>query len=365
MRTHAEVEIVRPWSLRIAGAAVACVRYVAAFFWPVDLAAFYPMPPGGPPLWQEMGAIAILGLTTAAAVIWRRRCPYGLVGWFWYLGMLSPVLGLVKIGELAMADRYIYLPSIGLSIALAWGAARLAAWLRSERWMLAAGAGLAIAVLTGLAAVQTSYWYDDETLWRHALAVTTDNARAEVELGDILAQQGRLPEAIVQYRRYLELDPEYFSGHLNLGVALTQAGRSEEAVTHLRRALEIGPDVVEGYVSVARLLIVNGKIDEARVALERAVALQPNDSEARTDLGWVLFGAGKIDEAIIEYEAALANQPDFVPAHVRLAQALVAQGRLGEAADHYRRALALEPNHQRARQELDELLRGKAGPPAP
>jgi tetratricopeptide (TPR) repeat protein len=356
MRTHAEVERVLPLSLRAAGAAVAGVSYVAAFFWPVDLAAFYPIPPGGPPGWKVAGAFAILAFTTAAAVAWRRKCPYCFVGWFWYLGMLSPVLGLIRIGELAMADRYMYLPGIGLSIALAWGAARLGAGLPERRWMLAAGTGLSIAALAGLAAWQTSFWHDDETLWRRALAVTTDNAKAEVELGHNLAQQGRLDEAIVHYRRNLELEPDIFAGHVNLAAALTQAGRSEEAVEHLRRALEIGPDVVPGYVTVARLLIVNKKMDEARVALERAVVQEPNDSEARTDLGWVLFGLGKIDEAIVEYEAALAHDPDFVPAHVRLAGAQVARGRLDEAIDHYHRALALDPNNPRARKELDQLL---------
>ena len=355
MRTHAEVETVLPASVRIGGAAVACVSYVGGFLWPVGLAAFYPIPPGGPPGWKVAGAIAILAAASAAAVIWRRRCPYCFVGWFWYLGMLSPVLGLIKIGEVAMADRYMYLPGIGLYIAVAWGAR---GWRPrcAGRWMLAAAAGLSIAMLSGLAAWQTSFWRDDETLWRRALAVTTDNAKAEVELGHDLAQQGRLDEAIVHYRRGVELEPDVFAGHVDLGAALTQMGRSEEALKELRRALQIAPHDVQGDVTVARLLIVNGEMDEARAALERAVAEEPTNSEARTDLGWVLQGQGKIDEAIAEYEAVLANDPNFVPAHVRLARALATRGRVDEAADHYRRALAIDPNQQKARQELDRLL---------
>ena len=127
MRTHAAGAAPLAWPVRIGNAAVACVTYVIQFFYPINLVVFYPYPVGGPPAWQVAGAIAILIVASAAAVICRRRCPYCFVGWFWYLGMLAPVAGLVQIADHAMADRYMYLPSIGLSVALAWGGARLAA----------------------------------------------------------------------------------------------------------------------------------------------------------------------------------------------------------------------------------------------
>ena len=187
-RTHADANAPVIWSARIAGAAVACATYVVQLLYPVNLVAFYPTPVGGPPAWKVAGAIAILAAASAAAVIWRRRWPYLFVGWFWYLGMLTPVLGLVRISDHTMADRYMYLPGIGLYIAIAWGAARIGAASTERRWALCACAGLATAVLVAVATQQASFWRDDETLWRHALAVTADNSKAEFGLGDALAQ---------------------------------------------------------------------------------------------------------------------------------------------------------------------------------
>ncbi|HEY1786465.1 MAG TPA: hypothetical protein VGG30_12975, partial [Pirellulales bacterium] len=177
VRTHASGPQPLPWAVRAGNAAVACVNYIIQFFYPVDLAAFYPIPPGGPPIWKVAGAIAILAATSAAVVIWRRRCPYCFVGWFWYLGMLCPVLGLVEVADHAMADRYMYLPGIGLYIALAWGATRLAAGSLVGRWVLGVSAAMVTALLVGCATWQTSFWRDDETLWRHTLACTVDNSK--------------------------------------------------------------------------------------------------------------------------------------------------------------------------------------------
>ena len=185
LRTHVHGEPLS-WSMRIGNAAISCVTYVVQFFYPVDLAAFYPYPTGGLPTWKVAGALAILAIVSAAVVICRRRCPYLFVGWFWYLGMLVPVLGLVRVADHTMADRYMYLPGIGLSIALAWGATRLVAGSLAGRWGLATCAGLAIAALVALAARQTSFWRDDETLWRHAMTCTTDNDKAETGVADAL-----------------------------------------------------------------------------------------------------------------------------------------------------------------------------------
>ena len=167
---------------------------MAKFFYPLDLAAFYPVAPSGPPAWQVVGAIAILVAVSTAAVIWRRRLPHFFVGWCWYLGMLVPVLGLLNAGWYSsMADRYTYLPSIGLSIALAWGASRLAARC-ARRWLLPTVATIAMVLLAWCSVRQTSLWGDDEELWRHSSALTEDNAEAEVNLADALRRAGRLDE---------------------------------------------------------------------------------------------------------------------------------------------------------------------------
>jgi tetratricopeptide (TPR) repeat protein len=386
------------WSVRIGNAAVSCVTYVVQFFYPVNLAAFYPTPPGGPPLWKVVGAIAILAAVSAAAVIWRRRCPYFFVGWFWYLGMLSPVLGLVTVSNHAMADRYMYLPGIGLYIALAWGAVRLAAGSSEGRWVLGTCAGLVIAVLVACAAWQTSFWRDDETLWRHALECTTDSGEAELgfanalnhrgrfdqaiahyrraqqfaggssafnNLGLAFLQQHKLDEAIAEFRRALEIEPDSFRAHANLGVALAQRNEFSDAMKHFRRAIAIKPDLADSHYGLAHLLRLEGKIDEARAEFERAVELDGRNTAARNDLALTLLELGKTDAAITQLEAVLAIDSKFLLAHINLARALAARGQIHEATVHYRRALEIDPHNSAVREELDRLPGGNARPPAP
>jgi tetratricopeptide (TPR) repeat protein len=393
LRTHTSPGMPTAPSVRIGNAAVSCVNYVADFFFPGRLAAFYPIPPGGPPLWKVAGATAILALISAAAVIWRRRCPYFFVGWFWYLGMLSPVLGVVKIGSLAMADRYVYLPGIGLYIALAWGATRLAARSPTGRWVLGTCAGLVIALLTACAAWQTSFWRDDETLWTHALAYTDDNSEAEVgvadalakrgqfdqaishyhlaqryaadcapfnNLGSLLARQGKFDEAAAQFRRALAFDPNSSAAHANLGMALARQNRSDESMEHFRRAIEINPLAITAHRGTARLLLLEGKIDEARAEFERAIAIDSRDTTSQNELALLLFDHGKIDESIPHFEAALAVDPNSLQAHLNLARALAVQGKLDGVIAHYRRALEIDPNNPVARQNLDKLLHDNA-----
>jgi tetratricopeptide (TPR) repeat protein len=398
LRTHATEVVVLPWSVRLGNAPVSCVNYIVGFFYPVDLAAFYPIPPGGPPAWKVAGAVAILSVVSAAAVIWRRRCPYCFVGWFWYLGMLAPVLGVVKIGWLAMADRYMYLPGIGLCIALAWAGARFAAGSRSGRWALGTCAALAITILIDCATWQTSFWRDDETLWTHALECTTDNGEAEVGLADALVQQGRFDEAIAYYRRAeqhatdsspfnnlglllaqlgrldeaiahfhqaLAIEPNSFRVYANLATALAEQNRFDESKKYFRRALEIYPLSVDLRCTLAHHLLLEEAFDEARVEFERVVELDPRNTAARNNLGLTLLRLGKIDQSIAQFEAVLAIDPEFLLAHINLARALAARGQIDEAQVHYRRALEIDPENSVARQELDKLPDGSAKPPAP
>ncbi len=164
---------------RLANAMVSLVKYLRQAFLPTDLAAFYPFPAEGYPIWQLAGSITLLAVVSVVAVVWRRRCPYLLVGWFWFLGMFLPVIGLLRIAEHARADRYSYLPQIGLCIALCWGATRLAGASVDGRWALAGCAALVIAILIGCSIVQTTYWHDDLRLWTRSLAITGSNANAE------------------------------------------------------------------------------------------------------------------------------------------------------------------------------------------
>ncbi|HEY1785869.1 MAG TPA: tetratricopeptide repeat protein [Pirellulales bacterium] len=398
LRTHVSGGALVPWSVRIGNAAVSCVTYVIQFFYPVDLAAYYPSPAGGPPLWKVAGAIAIVAGASAAATVWRRRCPYLFVGWFWFLGMLFPVLGLITVSSHAMADRYMYLPGIGLYVALTWGAARLFAGSPEGRWALAICAGLVTVVLVPCAAWQTSFWRDDETLWRHALACTTDSGEAELEfanalahrgrldqatphylraqqfakgsapynnMGLVLVQQHKLDEAIGQFRRALEIEPESFRAHTNLALALAERNEFSDATRHFRRAIEINPRLASPRYGLAHLLRLEGQIDEARQEYQLAARLDPGNLFVRYELAQTLVQLGKLDESMPEFEAALAIDPKFLPAHIELARALTARGQIDKAMAHYRQALEIDPANPVARQNLDRLRRGNAESPAP
>ncbi|HEX4145239.1 MAG TPA: tetratricopeptide repeat protein [Pirellulales bacterium] len=398
LRTHGSGGVSLPFAQRIANAVVSTATYLVQFFYPVDLVVFYPTPPGGPPLWKVAGACAFLVAATTAAVIFRRRCPYLFVGWFWYLGMLSPVLGLVTVSDHVMADRYMYLPGIGLYIALAWGTARLAAGSAEGRWMLGTCAALAIVVLVACAAWQTSYWRDDETLWRHALACTTDNGEAELELGDALvrkdrteqaitlyqraqqhatdaspfnnlgsvyARQQRFAEAIDQFRRAVAIEPKSFRAHANLGMALAQTNQLAEASEHIRLALNLNPLDLNSHCGLAHLLLLEGKLDAARAEFQRAVEIDPRNIPARDDLAHTLIDLGRFEESIPHLQAALALDPKRVSVHINLGRALAARGQVDEARSHYLRALELDPRSAWARQNLDQLLRGSDGPISP
>jgi tetratricopeptide (TPR) repeat protein len=243
-----------PISARIANALVSYVDYLGQFFYPVGLAAFYPHPESGLPIWKVAGALLVLAGISAAAWIGRRRCPYLLVGWLWYVGMLVPVIGLVQVGDQARADRYTYLPQIGLVIALVWGATAagqkfLPAGKNVDyrRWLGGAASVLAVIILAAIAWRQTSYWRDSETLWTHTVACTTHNATAQYNLGVTLAQRGDIPDAIECFREALAIQPRSGDAENNLGVLLAQSGRLDEATRHFQAAVKIRPDLIDAH----------------------------------------------------------------------------------------------------------------------
>jgi len=393
--THVQLHAPLPWGERIANAAVSCVTYLVQFVYPAQLAVFYPMPPGGEAGWKVAAALAMLLAVSAAVIVWRRRCPYLPVGWFWYLGMLVPVLGLVTVSEHVMADRYMYLPGIGLYIAIAWGATRLASGWAEGRWMLATCGGLLIVGFAACAAWQSSVWQTDETLWRHALAVTHDRpGRAELgvadalahqkrfdeaiphyrraqeypsdsapynNLGSVYAQQGKLMEAVAEFRRAVEIEPSSFRAHANLAAALAQQHRFGEAMDEFQRALEIDEGNVPAHLGVAHLLRQAGKIEQARREFQRAVEIDPGSFAARHDLALTLCQLGRLDEAIPQFAGALAADPRSTLAHANMAQALATLGRYDEAIAHCRRALEIDPKNAAVRSQLDRLLHGPGG----
>ncbi len=236
-----------PIFCRIANALVSYVGYLGQFFYPVGLAAFYPHPEDGLSTWKIVGALLVLGGISVTAWIGRRRFPYLLVGWLWYLGMLVPVIGLVQVGDQASADRYTYLPGIGLCLALAWGVAQLTVSWPHRRWLCAAASALALLMLATIAWRQTSYWRDSETLWGRALACTVRNATAEFNLGVTLAQRGDAAGAIRCFQRTLAIQPRSADAENDLGVMLARSGRLDDAMRHFQAALKIRPDLADAH----------------------------------------------------------------------------------------------------------------------
>ena len=276
-----------PMLSRFNNAIVAYIVYMRQMFWPAGLAVFYPHPENRLPPWQISLALTVLAAITTAAVILRRKAPYFIIGWFWYLGMLVPVIGLVQVGWQGHADRYTYLPQIGLYIAGTWAVADLTDSWRRQGILLTAAALLVIAALSWSARIQTSYWRDSETLFTHALAVTKNNDVAENNLGIIFLEKGKLDEAIFRLQAAIDLRPENGPAHNNLAKALLQKGELAQAMVHYRKFLEIEPQNVEARNILGTALIQQGHVREAVEQWEDALASQPENGNAANNLAWV------------------------------------------------------------------------------
>ena len=297
-----------PLSQRLANALVSYVAYVADMLWPARLAVFYPFPLHVP-LWQPVAAgLAVLAVSILALRSIERR-PYLAVGWFWYLVTLTPVIGLVQVGSQARADRYTYIPTVGLSIALAWGAAE---FVRSRPRLRTAMAAAAVASCLACAALtwrQTGFWQDTISLFRHSLSVTSGNFLGYNILGVALRDRGRLEEAITSYREALKIHPQFEEALVNLSRALSEQGRADEALTHVAAAAQIKPDDVEAQYNLGTELADRGRFAEAVEALQIAVRLKPDYAKAHANLGSALANLGRLDEAIAQFNEALRIDP--------------------------------------------------------
>ena len=304
-----------PLAWRLNNAAVTYVAYIWQMFWPARLAAFYPHPNDQLPLWQVILAITFLISVSLLAIQWRRERPYIFTGWFWYVGMLVPVIGFVQAGEQGRADRYTYLPQIGLYILIVWTAAGLLSRLgqSAQRQVAAIVMPIIIALLSWRAFVQTSYWENSERLWNHALVVTTDNAMAHNNLGHLLLQRGDWDSAISHFELALQIRSHNAATHYNLGRALMEnnlanalarKGRLDEAVNHYEESVSLRPDYGDPYFNLGSVLFQQGRIDDAIVQWHKALAAEPNDAGFHTALGNAFLKKGLTKDAIAEYEHA-------------------------------------------------------------
>jgi tetratricopeptide (TPR) repeat protein len=344
-----------PVTLRLSIALVSYAKYLLLTFWPNDLAVYYPF--AGIPAWQIIGSAFLLLGITVFCVSQRRIRPYLMVGWLWFLGTLVPVIGIVQVGGQIMADRYFYIPSIGLFMALVFGLADIA-----RKWSVASslGAGAAAAALLILATLtnaQIRRWRDSFTLFEHTLAVTPPNLRIEQNLGVALAASDRYDEAAVHFAKALQIDPNFYDGLVVMGVTRAHQGRLPEAIEYFQAAIRSQPDLPKARVQLAHALWNENRAEAALEEMRRASNLAPKDADIRADFGLALGRTGRIPEAIEQLHEALRLNPDSAEAHNNLGLALLTSGKSRESIPEFEVALRLNPELKGA---ADNLRRAQA-----
>jgi protein O-mannosyl-transferase len=331
-----------PFVWRVGNGLVTCLTYIKQMIWPVRLAVFYPHPGATLPVWEVGVAIVLLGMVSAGVIALRHQRPYLLAGWFWYLLMLLPVIGFIQVGSQGHADRYTYLPQIGLYLLLAWAITdALASQL--QRRILGVTASIAIIVLAWCAHIQASYWRNGESLWSHTIAVTSENFIAYDGLGEFLLDHGHLDEAIDQFQIALNIDPKYPTARTNLGIALTKKGRIDEAIAHFQTVLEDYPNDAKAHLNLGNALAQKGDPQSAIAAYEKALSIQSHDPSAHYNLGMALDDTGRIDEAIAHYQEAVQENPHFAEAYYLLGNDLFRRSRIDHAIAAYEGALQSRP----------------------
>ena len=378
-----------PIHFRIANAMISYVDYIRKMVWPNDLAVVYPYPENLR-IWQIAVACVVLTGITLLVFKFRRHHPYLVFGWLWYIVTLIPVIGLVQVGLQAMADRYTYMPLIGLFVMVVWGASALPIkWHDRKVYVTLAGIILLSALMTA-SWIQASYWKDSATLFKRALMVTDRNFFVHNNLGVVLESQGKTEEAIRHYTETLRIDPNFAKAHFNLGQISLKQGKIDEAISHYLSAAQIDPKNVAALNNLGQALESQGKIEEAaryyieasridpnyaqahnnlgnvlarqgriREAMEhylKAQQIDPNYKEAHYNLGTLLFSQGRIHEAIDQYQGALRIDPLYVLAHNNLAVALAKEGRITDAIVHFQEALRIDPDYIDARNNLEKMV---------
>lgn len=342
-------------SLRLSNALTSYVRYIGEMLWPHRLAIFYPYDPAISSSRVLLAALLLTG--SSVFVIWAaKQRPYLFTGWFWYVGTLVPVIGLVQVGEQAMADRYTYVPFIGLFIIIAWEASELLSDWRYRRVAAFTVSSTLVLTLGALSYVQVGLWRDTFTLFKHTLAVTSDNYIIQNNLGYALLQAGRPAEAIAHFSEALRIAPHDTNALNNLGLALTAEGKVDEAIAVYSQLIRRSPNTANYHFNIGTALAKAGKNESAIAELSEAVRLDPDYADAHHNLGVTLSRQGRLPEAIAHLSEAVRLKPDSADAYNSLGAALFSQGKIQDAIYHYQRALQLNPHLTAAQNNIERAL---------
>lgn len=345
-----------PWPARLTGSILAYGGHLAKTVWPHAMAPYYPHPGADAPLVPVLASAAALGAITAAALLTAKSRPYLAVGWLWFVGMLLPVSGLVQFGSHLGADRYTYLPHVGLFMAIVWLVQDLASPSPALQ-RAAAVAGLAVVGAFSLvSARQVMYWRNDATLFAHAIEVTRPTPLAHTKLGFGLQAQGRLDEALEHFEAALELDPKYIYALNNLAAAHAAKGEARKAREYLERALEADPTNPKALAGMAQLAFDEGNFAEAERLAGQALVREPYDVGARFVLGRIRANEARFVEAIEHYRAALVLAPEDPATLINLGNAIARQGRPAEAVPYLEKAVRIDPTRATAHLNLASAL---------
>jgi protein O-mannosyl-transferase len=344
-----------PFKVRIANAMVSYVSYIGKMIWPHNLSVFYPYPKDIL-LWKIAGASFLLLAITVVVFRMVKTKPYFAVGWLWYIVTLVPVIGLVQVGMQAMADRYTYVPLIGIFIIVAWGTPDIVSKCRYNRIALAAITTVVLTILMITSRFQVTFWSNSTTLFEHAINVTDDNSVAHVNLGQALAEHGNTEAAVRHFYEALRIKPNLVAPHLNLGVALREEGKLNEAINHFTTALRLKSDCAEAQYELGDTLNKKGDFSGAIKHYQEAIRIKPDYAKAYNNLGAILAYQNKGKEAIGCFYKALQIDSSYAPAHYNLGKIFANQGRVKESILNYRKALLFSPEMTEALYNLSWIL---------
>ena len=340
---------------RVANALVSYVTYVLKTIWPHNLAIFYPHPGNTLPLWQIMGAGLLIIAACFLAIRSAKKYPYITFGLFWYLGTLVPVIGLVQVGDQAMADRYTYIPLIGFFIMIVWSVNDLFKKWRFRKLFFGISSVILLVVLSWKTFYQLTYWKNGITLFEHAISVTDNNYLAQNNLGTAYAPID-LDKAIFHYKAALKIKPRLAVAFYNLGNVYIRKGRIDEAIHHYLKALQIKPDYLDALNNLGMAYLNRDDYDKAALYFETALKINPQKANVRNNLANIYVLKGKIEKAIFQYKKLISSNHENADAHYNLALALETQGNIDDAILNYKKSLRIDPKHSKAHYALGNLL---------
>ena len=349
-----------PLQARITNATVSYLEYLGKMIWPSELSILYPHPGNALPLWQGVLCGMVLVGITIFSIKLIRKAPYFAVGWFWYLGTLVPVIGIVQVGVQAMANRFAYIPLIGIFIIVAWGVPELISKWRYKEKILSVSVGIIILTLLITTWREVSYWKNSITIFKHAIRVTDKKyptfARIHNNLGVNLSAEEKNDEAISNYKMAIKIKPDFAGAYFNLGKALSAEGEYEEAISNYKTAIKIKPDFTDAHYNLGNVLSSDGKREKAIFHYKMAIKSKPDFAQAHYNLANHLFANSDNSEAISHYKMAIGLKSDYADAHNNLGNALSAEGKNEEAISHYKMAIKIKPDYVNAYNNLGAAL---------